>query len=191
MDPAGPGFRLEGTNGRISTKDANYVEIIHTCGGKLGILRPLGHADFYPNGGGPRQPGCDVDLVGSCAHSRSYEYYTESLKDPDAWFAIMCNSTESFNAGKCEGNDIQPFPRWKADYHKPPGIYQLRTASTSPFGLGINGTKPARSKTLSSKILTVPKNIAKAITKTTASAVKTGASVANKTANAAISILRG
>ncbi|XP_001608012.1 phospholipase A1-like [Nasonia vitripennis] len=191
LDPAGPGFRLVGTDGRISTKDANYVEIIHTCAGNLGVRRPLGHADFYPNGGGPRQPGCGADLIGSCAHSRSYKYYAESLKDPDAWYAIMCNSSKSFDAGECEGNNIQPFPRWKADYHKPPGIYQLRTASSSPYGLGINGTVPTMNETLISEIQSIPGNVAEAIAETANSAVTTAVNVANKTANAAISIVKG
>lgn len=147
LDPAGPGFRLEGKYGRISPEDANYVEIVHTCGGILGLLSPVGHADFYPNGGGPRQPGCGSDPAGTCAHSRAYEYYAESLNRPDAWWAIMCNSSEAFEAGQCKGNDIERFPRWKADYHKPPGIYQLRTASTAPYGLGLNGTEPALNAT--------------------------------------------
>lgn len=115
---------------------------MHTNGGKLGLVPPLGHADYYPNGGGLKQPGCGTDQTGSCAHGRAYMYYAESLTNPDAWYAVMCNSTTKFNAGECEGNAIEPFPRWEPDYNKPSGLYQLRTADSDPYGLGMDGTKP-------------------------------------------------
>lgn len=35
----------------IDKSDANFVDIIHTNGNSLGLFKPLGHIDFYPNGG--------------------------------------------------------------------------------------------------------------------------------------------
>ena len=60
---------------RIQPSDAEFVDIIHTNGNidqkgsikgaltepdtyGLGFFEPLGHVDFYPNGGGPFQDGC-------------------------------------------------------------------------------------------------------------------------------------
>jgi hypothetical protein len=60
---------------RIQPSDAEFVDIIHTNGNMdqkgsikgaltepdtygLGFFEPLGHVDFYPNGGGPFQDGC-------------------------------------------------------------------------------------------------------------------------------------
>lgn len=43
---------------RLDPTDALFVDVIHTCGGVLGYFSTLGHADFYPNGGTPSQPGC-------------------------------------------------------------------------------------------------------------------------------------
>lgn len=63
LDPAGPAFEtpyLKDTEERLDVADANFVDIIHTCAGSLGFLRPIGHVDFYPNGGTFRQPGCPV-----------------------------------------------------------------------------------------------------------------------------------
>lgn len=62
LDPAKPGFLANIpiiTRGRISKMDAKFVDIIHSCGGVLGLYEPLGHADFYPNNGVAPQPGCD------------------------------------------------------------------------------------------------------------------------------------
>lgn len=66
MDPALPGFGsflvfqsiLE--SGHLNTNDSYFVDIIHTSAGYLGIKDPIGHADFYPNGGIPPQPGCGI-----------------------------------------------------------------------------------------------------------------------------------
>ena len=47
---------------QLSRKDAHFVDVIHTNSGDflegcLSIKWPIGHADFYPNGG-MHQPGC-------------------------------------------------------------------------------------------------------------------------------------
>lgn len=67
MDPALPGFTplpIVGQglveDGHLNTNDSHFVDVIHTCAGYLGIKDPIGHVDFYPNGGGPPQPGCDI-----------------------------------------------------------------------------------------------------------------------------------
>lgn len=64
LDPAGPTFHHLSNEYRLDRGDAQFVDIIHTNGGKefiggafLGISEALGHVDFYPNGGS-RQPGC-------------------------------------------------------------------------------------------------------------------------------------
>ncbi|XP_037274471.1 pancreatic lipase-related protein 2 isoform X1 [Rhipicephalus microplus] len=83
LDPAGPLF--DNTSVCLSVSDAQYVDAIHTSGGKhlvvgeLGIDRPVGHVDFYPNGG-KKQPGCKpIDLP--CDHFRATAYFLESLRN--------------------------------------------------------------------------------------------------------------
>lgn len=58
LDPAFPLYMFSSPSARLSASDAKYVDIIHTDGGVLGYPWPLGHADFFPNGGTPLQPGC-------------------------------------------------------------------------------------------------------------------------------------
>ena len=58
LDAAGPLFSLSSPSERLDKSDAQYVEVIHTSAGSLGFLDPIGHADFFVNGG-MNQPGCN------------------------------------------------------------------------------------------------------------------------------------
>lgn len=91
LDPAGPIFAEFDHSLRLDSTDAEFVDIVHTNGGSLtrgalGISTPLGHVDYYPNGGAV-QPGCytaaalvdPVERV-ACNHRRSYRYFIEILK---------------------------------------------------------------------------------------------------------------
>lgn len=63
LDAAGPLFESPipvDRNNRLDQSDAEFVDCIHTDGGIFGMVQPIGHADFYPNGGLPRQPGCST-----------------------------------------------------------------------------------------------------------------------------------
>lgn len=61
MDPAGPLIHGDSMC-RLDSSDAHFVDVIHTSIHYLGVYEPLGHADFYPNGGGPLQPGCGFEI---------------------------------------------------------------------------------------------------------------------------------
>ncbi len=56
LDPAGPLFGQKSSE-RLDKSDAEFVDIIHTDS-TLGFNSPIGHVDFYPNGGGS-QPNCN------------------------------------------------------------------------------------------------------------------------------------
>lgn len=67
LDPASPDFNHGNMSARLDPSDAQFVDVIHSdigLGG-LGLARPCGHVDFYPNGG-DNQPGCAMsgDLTG-------------------------------------------------------------------------------------------------------------------------------
>ncbi|KAG0409748.1 hypothetical protein HPB47_013131, partial [Ixodes persulcatus] len=61
LDVAEPLFSDSGVS--VCSEDAQFVDVIHTSEGHwyirsgLGITKPVGHVDFYPNFG-ERQPGC-------------------------------------------------------------------------------------------------------------------------------------
>lgn len=45
---------------RLDPGDAEFVDVIHSNKGVFGYKYPCGHVDFWPNGGGPFQPGCSL-----------------------------------------------------------------------------------------------------------------------------------
>lgn len=64
LDPAFPLYNLMGRQGRLSSGDALFVDVIHTNAGIFGYPTPIGDVDFYPNPESPIQPGClPQDLV--------------------------------------------------------------------------------------------------------------------------------
>lgn len=76
FDPAHPGFDGPNARRRLTKSDAKFVDVIHTnarvgLSNAVGIETPLGHADFYPNGGS-RMPGCigfSFQTSKNCIHS--------------------------------------------------------------------------------------------------------------------------
>lgn len=66
LDPASPFFKnhlIRQRTKKLDISDAHFVDIIHTDGSAtltdgFGLLKPMGHVDFFPNGG-REQPGCN------------------------------------------------------------------------------------------------------------------------------------
>lgn len=60
-DPARRPFENSVTpsSDRLSAEDASTVVVVHSNAGGGGYLAPIGTVDFYPNGGGAPQPGCE------------------------------------------------------------------------------------------------------------------------------------
>lgn len=60
LDPAGPLFTKWPLSLKLDASDAEFVDVIHTDAGIFGYPKPIGHADFWPNGGISPQPGCSL-----------------------------------------------------------------------------------------------------------------------------------
>jgi len=132
MDPAEPLFESTPAYIRLDPTDAEFVDVIHTDAKSLlvfgyGMVEPVGHVDFYPNGGNG-QPGCSMldvpagvdtmvdpehafDAFGrhmvACSHMRAVELYIESLDharspgDTCPMVGYECTSYEEFTEGLC------------------------------------------------------------------------------------------
>lgn len=137
LDPAGPLFTVNNVAGRLDAGDANYVEVMHTNGQTLlvpgsGIGQPIGHADFFVNGG-QWQPGCFTAL---CSHGRAVEFYVESIQN-NAFWAFECATRNTISANSCT---IRP-GAWMAgdaiNFNKVlRGSFFLQTNNNSPFARG-------------------------------------------------------
>lgn len=114
MDPAGPLVFLKISNNRLDKTDAKFVQVLHTCAGRLGFSEALGHADYWPNGG-QNQPACPgVDVAGVCNHALAYEYFAESVKTGhfEAW---SCSSFKDFVKSACKSHSESFFGQLTID----------------------------------------------------------------------------
>ncbi|CAO1429229.1 unnamed protein product [Diamesa serratosioi] len=132
LDPAGPLFDINNPATRLAITDADYVECHHTNGGLIGagIGAPIGHADFFPNGGSS-QPGC---LTNTCSHLRAVTYYVESINNNGFW-AFSCANANDAGRGRCSGFPYA-FMGGEPSNRGNRGIYWLATNRRSPFGQG-------------------------------------------------------
>ncbi|XP_057704714.1 inactive pancreatic lipase-related protein 1-like [Corythoichthys intestinalis] len=160
LDPVEPYFHDTNAAVRLDTTDATFVDVIHTDGNPfntklgLGMSHPIGHIDFYPNGG-DQMPGCkvnkgrptDLDAIwegtkdfDACNHIRAYQYYQESMVKPQGFVGFPCSDASSFAAGKCFpcADDKCPLMGLYADRFSSTNAsetkYFLTTGSSEPFG---------------------------------------------------------
>ncbi|XP_055295778.1 lipase member H-A-like [Sitodiplosis mosellana] len=139
LDPASVGFDFFNKDKRLTDSDADYVQIIHTDGDKFGFSIPLGHADFYPNGGSD-QPGCPLrnkltQLIEKCSHVRSHHLFLESLKTK--FTAIQCVSYEEIKERRCTFNNVTAIMGGDITQHTPKsyGIFYLETKFQPPYNI--------------------------------------------------------
>ncbi|KAK6636515.1 hypothetical protein RUM43_010177 [Polyplax serrata] len=144
LDPALPGFQfstyVKVPEERLDRGDADFVDVIHTCAGVLGMSITVGHADFFPNGGSPFQPGCKEKTLPTstqaCSHGRSHELFAESIKHKN-FKAVGCSDWEHFKDKKCKNIYTNMGEYATRDIR---GAFYLKTEGNSPFALGLNGT---------------------------------------------------
>lgn len=74
LDAAGPLFEVPpmAKSKRLSDEDATVVETLHTNGGMLGYLKPLGTIDFFANSGEFIQKDCQTSIVNATAAGIEY-----------------------------------------------------------------------------------------------------------------------
>ncbi|GBN46378.1 Pancreatic lipase-related protein 2 [Araneus ventricosus] len=160
LDPAGPYFQDADREVRLDRTDALFVDVIHTDGaenilGGLGISDPIGHVDFYPNGG-RRQLGCVYSSTGDtavgaainfttkwiqngCDHGRANMYFLESINTTVCRFlSVQCSSYGGYEQGLCppENSTIVDMGfHLKKPEDSPPVKFYLRTKAEEPHCL--------------------------------------------------------
>ncbi|KAM4727385.1 lipase member H [Anableps anableps] len=109
LDPAGPMFTGKPPKERLDLTDAQFVDVLHTDIDSLGFRAPIGHVDFYANGG-TDQPGCPKTLFSGgsyfkCDHQRSVFLFLNTINETCPSPAFPCSSYEDFLEGRCMSCD--------------------------------------------------------------------------------------
>ncbi|XP_061697134.1 phospholipase A1 member A [Syngnathoides biaculeatus] len=110
LDPAGPMFKNADTFDRLDPSDAQFVDAIHTDSDYFGISIPVGHVDFFLNGGND-QTGCAQSRFASvygyviCDHMRALYVYMSALNSSCRLSGIPCESYQNFLQGRCRHCD--------------------------------------------------------------------------------------
>ncbi|XP_060802493.1 lipase member H-like [Amyelois transitella] len=153
LDPSGPCFRNLGPDERLDQDDADLVDVISTNIDGFGMATPVGHVNFYVNGG-EFQPGdilwmpCNV----FCSHIRSFTIWLAALDNPDSFIAVQCDSVQDARYNKCHDREpmVTNIMGLNVDRNKP-GIFYLATHNNFPYYLGVKGLKK-RSDYFSAKL---------------------------------------
>ena len=177
LDPAGPWFKgKDSPVVGLDPSDAVLVDVIHTngesyVGDNCGTLKPFGHRDFYPNGGGT-QPNCvldppflqrlepfntssadrkgDVqnpraDFTPVCSHNRVLWLYIESLKYKRTGCKFLSNTkcTNPFNIpASCTAvSEVQGAMGHAADQYPNNGYFFLKTYGSEPYCIQYHETE--------------------------------------------------
>nr|XP_022917695.1 phospholipase A1 member A-like [Onthophagus taurus] len=102
LDPALPFFASHINDWKLDPSDADFVDVIHTNAGSFGKIEPIGHADFYVNGGST-QPACENNIYTPyCSHMMVNLYYSESIVSKK-FVATECPSVFDYLLGSCSG----------------------------------------------------------------------------------------
>ncbi|XP_006153655.1 lipase member I isoform X2 [Tupaia chinensis] len=105
LDPAGPKFSGKPSYNRLDYTDAKFVDVIHSDANGLGIQEPLGHIDFYPNGG-KKQPGCPKSIFSGiefikCDHQRAVYLFMAALETNCSFISFPCRSYKDYKTSLC------------------------------------------------------------------------------------------
>lgn len=139
LDSAAPLF--EGYPGSYLThEDATFVDALHTSAGnnlllgQVGFITPIGHVDFFPNGGA-QQPRCAGTIHISCNHYSSVIYMDASLSAETkcAFNAFKCSSWDEYNTGKCADTKGDSRMGYSSASLPGRGNHYLKTTKEYPF----------------------------------------------------------
>lgn len=143
LDPAGPCFRNLGPADRLDKTDADFVEVLQTNIDDFGMAAPIGHINYYVNGG-EYQPGDFFWMLCTafCSHVRAHALWIAALTYRDAFVAIQCDSVQQARYKQCYDRvpQVTNYLGLKADKNVQ-GIFYLATTNTYPYFMGKKGLK--------------------------------------------------
>ncbi|KAG6451669.1 hypothetical protein O3G_MSEX007280 [Manduca sexta] len=143
LEPSGPCFRTLGKEDRLDASNADFVQVLHTNIDGYGMATPMGHVDFYINGG-EYQPS-DLNLypcTTTCSHFRVLALWVVALRHPGKFLGIKCKSIQQARDGKCFENCPVEINNMDLTIDKKKhGIFFVSTSKEYPYFLGSKGLK--------------------------------------------------
>lgn len=107
--------------------------MIHTNGGVFGIQIPMGHVDFYPNGGSKQPPTYGISCSITCSHNRAVDLWKFAVIYPNKFYGVKCSGMSEVDQDMCYkkgrkinvmGPDVDP---------RIQGVFYVRTSNREPF----------------------------------------------------------
>lgn len=144
LDPAGPCFRNLGPEDRLDAGDGDFVIVVSTNIDGFGMAAPVGHVNFYVNGG-EYQPG-DFNWIPCnilCSHGRSFTLWMSVLLNPSSFIALKCDSVQQARRNGCYDRvprETNVLSNTKTDRSNT-GIFYLATDNNWPYYLGSKGLR--------------------------------------------------
>jgi hypothetical protein len=97
---------------QLDTNDAEFVDVMHTS--SVASLNPIGHVDFYPNGG-IQQPGCPDPDTGNYVINYEFKKHILIFCEKVAVITVeSCiflrnQSIRKLDSGQCSADPIPNF----------------------------------------------------------------------------------
>jgi len=140
---------------RLSDKDADIVDVIHTDGisdeiHTFGTMKPLGSVDFYAGESpafGFEQPGCkeqDQSIIPlACSHTRSHKYFSESIKN-STLFPLTAKCQNGFPLpSECQSTETKTYPKFDLIHTSNPPLpgmgYWLDESTKGIYTIDVTG----------------------------------------------------
>lgn len=139
LDPANPCFYNGKTLPGLSSRDAHYVDIIHSNPAYLGTAAQVGHADFYVEGLSAIKSGCTRRENGlrtcptACSHQRAVDYLAESVYPNNSgnFRGRFCSKIEYVKNGRGCATEGMYLMGLEASAH---GIFYVDVNAKEPYG---------------------------------------------------------
>ncbi|KAL3269423.1 hypothetical protein HHI36_008493, partial [Cryptolaemus montrouzieri] len=143
LDPAGPYYRMPSIeeDDRLNPGDASIVDVIHSDGGFLGYILPIGTFDIYANRGIRRQPGCQDSEPSLdrrqflenvlCSHSRAHDFYIQSIVMSNLTCRV-CENFDAMDSESCSDDNTITIVNQKVTKDMR-GICALTTSDSEPY----------------------------------------------------------
>ncbi|XP_047989777.1 lipase member H-B-like [Leguminivora glycinivorella] len=126
LSPAGDSW--VGNPRSLRSTDADYVEVIHTDYGGLGIGSNLGSVDFFANSG-DNQPGCTDN---QCGHDRAWQLFAAALDMGGHLMGLKCDDYDAVINNGCRSGPALALGT--NDLSKEgSGIYRVSTGAEYPY----------------------------------------------------------